>query len=58
MRFGKLEINPLLTPGVLDTATWDRDVAWAGVQAVDDAYWVALAAAAGSGRQPPAGGKT
>ena len=39
MRFGKLEINPALSPGVLDTATWDRAAAWAAIQAVEDGYW-------------------
>ena len=42
MRFGKLEINPALSPGVLDTATWDRDAAWAAIQAIEDAYWSAV----------------
>ena len=31
MRFGKLDINPRLSPGVLDTSTWDRAGAWAAV---------------------------
>jgi len=53
MRFGKLEINPALNPGVLDTATWDRTAAWSAVQAVDDAYWPALADAAVSGAALP-----
>lgn len=46
MRFGKLEINPTLSPGVLDTATWDVPAARAAVQAMDDASWQALAEAA------------
>jgi hypothetical protein len=59
MRFGKLEINPALSPGVLDTATWDRNAAWAAVQVVADAYWPALMeAAAGSSCEPPADGLT
>ena len=49
MRFGKLEINPALSPGILDTATWDRDAAWAAMQTVDDTYWMVLMEAAASG---------
>ena len=45
MKIGKLKINPALSPGVLDTATWDRDAAWTAVQAVDDIYWPELVAA-------------
>jgi hypothetical protein len=46
MKFGRLEINPTLSPGVLDTATWDREAACAAVQAMDDTYWPALVDAA------------
>ncbi|MBW7884678.1 MAG: hypothetical protein H3C34_18970 [Caldilineaceae bacterium] len=42
IRFGKLVINPALSPGVLDTATWDGDAAWELVRSVDDAYWLTL----------------
>ena len=56
MKFGRLEINPALSPGVLDTATWDREAAWAAVQAVDDAFWPALIEAAGSGAPLPVDG--
>jgi hypothetical protein len=54
MRFGKLELNPALSPGVLDTATWDLDAAWAAIQAIEDAYWSALIEAATSGSHLPA----
>jgi len=55
MRFGKLEIDPALSPGVLDTATWDRAAASAAVAAVDPAYWPALLGAAEMGAAlPPA----
>jgi hypothetical protein len=54
MRFGKLEIAPALSPGVLDTATWDRDAAWAAIQAVEDAYWPALVEAAAAAAPLPA----
>ncbi|OIO94784.1 MAG: hypothetical protein AUK03_06365 [Anaerolineae bacterium CG2_30_64_16] len=54
MRFGNLEINPALSPGILDTATWDRDAAWAAVQTVDDTCWMALIEAAASGASLPA----
>jgi len=53
MKFGKLEINPVLSPGVLDTATWDRDAAWEVVQAVDDAYWPTLLVAAATAAPLP-----
>jgi hypothetical protein len=54
MRFGKLDINPAKNPAILDTATWDRAAAWAAVQAVDDAYWLAVMEAAANGAPPPA----
>jgi hypothetical protein len=56
MKFGKLEIDPALSPGVLDTATWDRVAAWTAIQAVADGTWLALLAAAASGAQLPAAG--
>ena len=54
MKFGNLEMNPALSPGVLDTATWDREAAWNVVQAIEDGTWLALVAAAASGAQLPA----
>ena len=53
MRFGKLDINPALSPGILDTGTWDRAAAWAAVQAVDDSLWAALMEAAANGSPLP-----
>jgi len=53
MRFGKLDINPVRNPAVLDTATWDPAAAWIAVQAVDDAFWPALLKAAESGLPLP-----
>jgi hypothetical protein len=53
MRFGTLEINPALSPGILDTATWDRAAAWAAIEAAQDGYWPALAEAARSGAALP-----
>ena len=35
MKFGRLEIDPALSPGVLDTATWDTAAAWTAVQAAE-----------------------
>ena len=32
MKFGKLELDPAKNPGVLDTATWDRNAAWRALQ--------------------------
>ena len=54
MKFGKLVINPARNPGVLDTATWDRDAAWSSVHSVDDDAWFALRNAAGNGTPMPA----
>jgi hypothetical protein len=53
IRFGKLEINPAVNPGVLDTATWDRAAAWAAIGAAADGYWPVLAEAARSGAALP-----
>src|SRR3954471_17840737 len=34
MLFGALELDPVVNPAVLDTATWDTDKAWEGVQRI------------------------
>ena len=54
MRSGKLNINPARNPAILDTATWDREAAWAAIQAIEDAYWPALIEAATNGSSVPA----
>jgi hypothetical protein len=54
MRFGKLDINPRLSPGVLDTATWDRAGAWAAVTAENAIDWQAWVAASRHGVPLPA----
>ena len=54
MRFGKLDINPRLSPGVLDTATWDRAGAWAAMTAEDAIDWQAWVAATRHGVPLPA----
>jgi hypothetical protein len=53
MRFGKLETNPVLSPGILDTATWDRAAAVAQIHAVDTDYWPNLSRAVQTGLRPP-----
>ncbi|MFM7171546.1 MAG: hypothetical protein ACKO4U_00715, partial [Caldilinea sp.] len=53
-QFGKLVIDPALNPGVLETATWDRQAAWATVQAIDDPFWPELSHAAATGAPLPA----
>lgn len=58
MKFGNIEMNPALSPGVLDTATWDREAAWATLQTIEDATWLALIEAAGKGARLPAHGLT
>src|SRR6476469_7343756 len=32
MLFGALDLDPVVNPAVLDTATWDTDKAWEAVQ--------------------------
>ena len=54
MEFGKLRISPSLSPGILDTGTWNRPAAVAALQAVDGAYWAALLQAAANGAPLPA----
>jgi hypothetical protein len=55
MRFGKLDINPQLSPGVLDTATWDRAGAWNAVEALASADWPAWVVATKQGAPLPPG---
>jgi hypothetical protein len=40
MKFGKLNINPMKNPAVLDTATWDPESAWRMVSKIND--WQSL----------------
>jgi hypothetical protein len=59
MRFGKLDINPRLSPGVLDTATWDRAGAWVAATDEGASDWQSWVAAAGQGVPlPPSDGLT
>jgi hypothetical protein len=52
IRVGALALDPRLSPGVLDTATWDRAAAAAQLRAVDGAYWPLLRAAVRTGLRP------
>ena len=54
MRFGELDINPTLSPAILDTATWDHAAAWAAVEAAGVVAWEQPGA---SGSWPPAAGR-
>ncbi len=54
--FGKLEIDPARNPGVLDTATWDRDSAISLVFQEDDRFWHRLQALAGKNQESPLSG--
>jgi hypothetical protein len=36
MKFGKLNLDPMKNPAVLDTATWDPESAWRMISKVDD----------------------
>jgi tagaturonate epimerase len=38
MTFNGLEMNPAISPGVLDTATWDRGAAWRAVERAGDTW--------------------
>ncbi|NLX04034.1 MAG: hypothetical protein GXY33_02700 [Phycisphaerae bacterium] len=51
MRFDRLEMNPAKSPGVLDTATWDRRAAVRTFEALSGEYLerLGLAAKAGAG---------
>ena len=53
-KFGRLEIDPALSPGVLDTATWEREAAWAAIEDVAEGDLLALVEAAGRGEPLPA----
>jgi hypothetical protein len=52
MKFNKLEMNPANNPGVLDTATWDRNAAWQAIERTGD-HWVQVQAAAIGGSPLP-----
>ena len=47
MKFGKLELNPAVNPGVLDTETWDAARAWEQVSRVDFDWTVLTRTVAG-----------
>jgi tagaturonate epimerase len=54
MKFGQLEFNPAVNPGVLDTGTWNLTSAWEAVQTAD--YdWAAAKRAATERRPLPPG---
>ena len=40
MEFGKLHINPVTNPAILDTGTWAPQAAWDIVQSIEDSYWL------------------
>ena len=46
MKFGELEINPVVSPGILDTGTWDRAAAARVVEAAAPSSWDAVTEAA------------
>ena len=53
MKFGKLDLNPARSPGVLDTATWDPESAWGVFADLDAGFWLGLADVLGSGGPLP-----
>jgi hypothetical protein len=50
---GKLTIDPVKNPAVLDTATWNPRGAWKQIQRLDGSYWKQLRRAAESERTLP-----
>jgi hypothetical protein len=52
MRFTKLDMNPAINPGVLETATWDRSAGWQAVARMGD-QWLHVQRAATEGRALP-----
>ncbi len=53
MKCGKLEINPVKNPAVLDTGTWDPEGAWNIFQSIDNSYWQSVQDALGVRRSLP-----
>lgn len=53
MKFGKLEIDPVKNPAVLDTATWNPKKVWNVLQSVDEGYWQSLRNAIAADRPFP-----
>ncbi len=47
MKFGQLELDPAVNPGVLDTGTWDRPLAWTTLEAANCDWPAVKRAAAG-----------
>jgi hypothetical protein len=39
LHFGKIEIDPVQNPAILDTATWNPKEAWKILNAYPDSYW-------------------
>jgi hypothetical protein len=53
IKAGAMQLDPRLSPGVLDMATWDRAGAVAQLRGVDSDYWQSLSAALRTGLRPP-----
>jgi tagaturonate epimerase len=53
MKFGKLDLDPARSPGVLDTTTWDPESAWRIFANLDPGFWLGLADVVASGRPLP-----
>lgn len=54
MRFGQIEIDPAVSPAILDTATWDAERAWRTICSVGEPYWCSARQALTSGCAMPA----
>ncbi|PID55826.1 hypothetical protein CSB45_14040 [candidate division KSB3 bacterium] len=53
MEFGKLRINPLTNPAILDTGTWSPQAAWHIIDSLDTSYWRVVLQALVEGNTPP-----
>jgi hypothetical protein len=53
MKFGKLEIDPVVNPAVLDTVTWDADQALRILGSVEKPYWHTVCQAVAERGFPP-----
>src|ERR1044071_803744 len=56
MLFGALDLDPVVNPAVLDTATWDTDKAWEAVQGIHCDWRALQKAVAETVDFPPSGG--
>lgn len=56
MKFAKLEMDPAKNPGVLDTATWDREAAWRAIEGAGNGWRDVQSALLADAALPEVGG--